>query len=118
MFCIFILDKMCIFICASLIIAYGHGIGDAAGGAGFCRGRIGRGSSRRRDREDGWEQTRKTPGRADRCGDERRERAQDLPRRRGLWEEYDVMEVASIEGWHRNPKLMTELVFCGGYVYQ
>ena len=21
----------------------------------------------------------------------------------GLWEEYDVMEVASIEGWHRNP---------------
>ena len=26
----------------------------------------------------------------------------------GLWEEYDVMEVASIEGWHRNPKLMTE----------
>ena len=26
----------------------------------------------------------------------------------GLWEEYDVMEVASIEGWHRNPKLVTE----------
>ena len=24
----------------------------------------------------------------------------------GLWEEYDVMEVASIEGWRRNPGLM------------
>lgn len=24
----------------------------------------------------------------------------------GLWEEYDVMRVASIEGWHRDPKLM------------
>ena len=24
----------------------------------------------------------------------------------GLWEEYDVMTVASIEGWHRNPQLM------------
>ncbi len=24
----------------------------------------------------------------------------------GLWEEYDVMEVASIEGWHRNPQLV------------
>ncbi|MCE1199779.1 MAG: NAD-dependent deacylase, partial [Marinilabiliales bacterium] len=24
----------------------------------------------------------------------------------GLWEEYDVMEVASIEGWHKNPKLV------------
>lgn len=24
----------------------------------------------------------------------------------GLWEEYDVMEVASIEGWHKNPELM------------
>jgi NAD-dependent deacetylase len=24
----------------------------------------------------------------------------------GLWEQYDVMEVASIEGWHRNPQLM------------
>lgn len=24
----------------------------------------------------------------------------------GLWEEYDVMEVASIQGWHRNPELM------------
>ncbi|MDR3230608.1 MAG: NAD-dependent deacylase [Synergistaceae bacterium] len=26
----------------------------------------------------------------------------------GLWEEHDVMEVASIEGWHRNPKLVIE----------
>lgn len=26
----------------------------------------------------------------------------------GLWEEYDVMDVASIEGWHRNPQLMLE----------
>jgi NAD-dependent deacetylase len=24
----------------------------------------------------------------------------------GLWEEYDVMTVASIEGWHKNPQLM------------
>ena len=24
----------------------------------------------------------------------------------GLWEEYDVMTVASIDGWHRNPQLM------------
>jgi NAD-dependent deacetylase len=24
----------------------------------------------------------------------------------GLWEEYDVMEVASIQGWHKNPELM------------
>ena len=24
----------------------------------------------------------------------------------GLWEEYDVMEVASIEGWHKNPELI------------
>lgn len=24
----------------------------------------------------------------------------------GLWEEYNVMDVASIEGWHRNPELM------------
>ena len=24
----------------------------------------------------------------------------------GLWEEYDVMEVASIEAWHRNPELL------------
>ena len=26
----------------------------------------------------------------------------------GLWEEYDVMEVASIEGWYRNPGLVLE----------
>lgn len=26
----------------------------------------------------------------------------------GLWEQYDVMEVASIEGWHRNPKLVLQ----------
>ncbi len=26
----------------------------------------------------------------------------------GLWEEYDVMEVASIEGWYRNPELVNE----------
>ena len=26
----------------------------------------------------------------------------------GLWEEYSVMEVASIEGWHRNPELVLE----------
>ncbi len=26
----------------------------------------------------------------------------------GLWEEYDVMEVASIEGWHKNPALVLE----------
>ena len=26
----------------------------------------------------------------------------------GLWEEYNVMDVASIEGWHRNPKLVIE----------
>lgn len=26
----------------------------------------------------------------------------------GLWEEYDIMEVASIEGWHKNPKLVLE----------
>jgi NAD-dependent deacetylase len=26
----------------------------------------------------------------------------------GLWEEYDVMEVASIEGWYRNPDLVLE----------
>jgi len=24
----------------------------------------------------------------------------------GLWENYDVMEVASIDGWHKNPELM------------
>jgi len=24
----------------------------------------------------------------------------------GLWEDYDVMEVASIEGWHKNPELL------------
>jgi len=24
----------------------------------------------------------------------------------GLWEEYDVMEVASIDGWHKNPELI------------
>ena len=24
----------------------------------------------------------------------------------GLWEEYDVMEVASIDGWHKNPELV------------
>lgn len=24
----------------------------------------------------------------------------------GLWEEYEVMEVASIDGWHKNPELM------------
>ena len=24
----------------------------------------------------------------------------------GLWEEFDVMEVASIEGWYKNPGLM------------
>ena len=26
----------------------------------------------------------------------------------GLWEEYDIMEVASIEGWRKNPALMIE----------
>lgn len=26
----------------------------------------------------------------------------------GLWENHDVMEVASIEGWHKNPKLVLE----------
>ena len=26
----------------------------------------------------------------------------------GLWEEYSVEDVASIEGWYRNPKLMTD----------
>ena len=26
----------------------------------------------------------------------------------GLWEEYNVMDVASIEGWHRNPELVLE----------
>jgi NAD-dependent deacetylase len=26
----------------------------------------------------------------------------------GLWEQYDVMEVASIEGWYRNPKLVLQ----------
>ncbi|MDR2843600.1 MAG: NAD-dependent deacylase [Candidatus Symbiothrix sp.] len=26
----------------------------------------------------------------------------------GLWEKYDVMEVASIEGWYKNPDLMLE----------
>jgi NAD-dependent deacetylase len=26
----------------------------------------------------------------------------------GLWEQYDVMEVASIEGWRKNPDLMTK----------
>lgn len=26
----------------------------------------------------------------------------------GLWEEFDVMEVASIEGWHKNPALVLE----------
>ena len=26
----------------------------------------------------------------------------------GLWEEYDVMEVASIEGWYRNPERVIE----------
>ncbi|GHT08558.1 NAD-dependent protein deacylase [Bacteroidia bacterium] len=26
----------------------------------------------------------------------------------GLWEQYDVMEVASIEGWHRNPVLVQQ----------
>ena len=24
----------------------------------------------------------------------------------GMWEQYDVMEVASIDGWHKNPQLM------------
>ena len=24
----------------------------------------------------------------------------------GLWEEYDIMEVASIDGWHKNPELV------------
>ena len=26
----------------------------------------------------------------------------------GLWEKYDVMEVASIQGWHKNPQLMLQ----------
>ena len=26
----------------------------------------------------------------------------------GLWEEYDVMEVASLEGWHKNPQLVLQ----------
>ena len=26
----------------------------------------------------------------------------------GLWEKYNVEDVASIQGWHRNPKLMTD----------
>lgn len=26
----------------------------------------------------------------------------------GLWEEYDVMEVASIDGWHKNPELVID----------
>jgi NAD-dependent deacetylase len=26
----------------------------------------------------------------------------------GLWEEHDVMEVASIEGWHKNPELVLD----------
>ena len=26
----------------------------------------------------------------------------------GLWERYNVEDVASIEGWHRNPKLMVD----------
>lgn len=26
----------------------------------------------------------------------------------GLWEQYSVEDVASIQGWHRNPKLMTD----------
>ena len=26
----------------------------------------------------------------------------------GLWEQYNVEDVASIQGWHRNPKLMTD----------
>ena len=26
----------------------------------------------------------------------------------GLWEEYDVMEVASIEAWHKNPELLLQ----------
>lgn len=26
----------------------------------------------------------------------------------GLWEEHDIMDVASIEGWHRNPTLVLE----------
>jgi NAD-dependent deacetylase len=26
----------------------------------------------------------------------------------GLWEEYDVMEVASIEGWYKNPGLVLD----------
>ncbi|MDR0408442.1 MAG: NAD-dependent deacylase [Campylobacteraceae bacterium] len=26
----------------------------------------------------------------------------------GLWEQYDVMEVASIDGWHKNPSLVQE----------
>jgi len=26
----------------------------------------------------------------------------------GLWEEHDIMDVASIEGWHRNPSLVLE----------
>lgn len=26
----------------------------------------------------------------------------------GLWEEYDIMEVASIDAWHRNPKLVLD----------
>ena len=27
---------------------------------------------------------------------------------KGLWEEHDIMEVASIEGWHKNPGLVLE----------
>ena len=26
----------------------------------------------------------------------------------GLWEEYDIMKVASIEGWYRNPERVIE----------
>src|SRR5690625_3408551 len=27
----------------------------------------------------------------------------------GLWENHDIMEVASIDGWHKNPSLVLEL---------
>jgi len=26
----------------------------------------------------------------------------------GLWENHDIMEVASIDGWHKNPSLVLE----------
>jgi NAD-dependent deacetylase len=26
----------------------------------------------------------------------------------GLWENHDIMEVASIQGWHRNPELVLD----------